>query len=118
MNLSKRKAFADDKINVTQTLKYVFGRIENSVEKGENTVYQNFLLSHSVFKIFLYQGLPCKEIWSDLPIPTQGDLLTPLGNKPFVNTVGKGEIARYEQFLLFPQCFLSVWITFCHFRQI
>ena len=21
------------------------------------------------------------------------------------NTVGKGEIARYEQFLLFPQCF-------------
>ena len=22
-----------------------------------------------------------------------------------VNTVGKGEIARYEQFLLFPQCF-------------
>ena len=22
------------------------------------------------------------------------------------NTVGKGEIARYEQFLLFPQCFL------------
>ena len=24
---------------------------------------------------------------------------------PFENTVGKGEIARYEQFLLFPQCF-------------
>ena len=23
----------------------------------------------------------------------------------FENTVGKGEIARYEQFLLFPQCF-------------
>ena len=23
------------------------------------------------------------------------------------NTVGKGEIARYEQFLLFPQCFLK-----------
>ena len=41
-----------------------------------------------------------------------------LGNKPFENTVGKGEIARNEQFLLFPQCFLPVWITFCHFRQI
>ena len=25
--------------------------------------------------------------------------------KPVGNTVGKGEIARYEQFLLFPQCF-------------
>ena len=27
--------------------------------------------------------------------------------KPVENTVGKGEIARYEQFLLFPQCFLK-----------
>ena len=25
--------------------------------------------------------------------------------KRLENTVGKGEIARYEQFLLFPQCF-------------
>ena len=25
--------------------------------------------------------------------------------KPVENTVRKGEIARYEQFLLFPQCF-------------
>ena len=31
--------------------------------------------------------------------------------------MGKGEIARNEQFLLFPQCFLPVWITFCHFHQ-
>ena len=38
----------------------------------------------------------------------------PLGNKPFENTVGKGEIARNEQFHLFPQCFLPIWITFCH----
>ena len=44
--------------------------------------------------------------------------LTPLGNKPFENIVGKGEIARNDQFLLFPQCFLPAWITFCHFRQI
>ena len=26
-------------------------------------------------------------------------------SKRVVNTVGEGEIARYEQFLLFPQCF-------------
>ena len=26
-------------------------------------------------------------------------------SKCLANTVGKGEIARYEQFLLFPQCF-------------
>ena len=30
------------------------------------------------------------------------------GNKPFENTVGQGEIARNEQFLLFTQCFLPV----------
>ena len=28
-------------------------------------------------------------------------------SKRVENTVGKGEIARYEQFLLFPQCFLE-----------
>ena len=44
--------------------------------------------------------------------------LTPLGNKPFENTVGIGETARNEQFLLFSQCFLSIWITCCHFCQI
>ena len=32
--------------------------------------------------------------------------------------LGKGEIARNVQFLLFPQCFLPVWKTFCHFQQI
>ena len=40
---------------------------------------------------------------------------TPLGNKPFENTVGKGEIARNEQFLLFPLCFLSILRTFLPF---
>ena len=43
--------------------------------------------------------------------------LTPLGNKPYENTVGKGKIAHNEQFLLFPQCFLPAWITCYHFRQ-
>ena len=33
------------------------------------------------------------------------------------NTVRKGEIARNEQFLLFTQCFLPFWRTFCHFYQ-
>ena len=32
----------------------------------------------------------------------------PWKNKPFENTVGKGEIARNKQFLLFTQCFLPV----------
>ena len=29
-------------------------------------------------------------------------------SKKVENTVGKGEIARYEQFLLFPQCFQNI----------
>ena len=40
------------------------------------------------------------------------------GKQPFENTVGKGEITRNEQFLLFAQCFLPLCITFFHFRQI
>ena len=52
---------------------------------------------------------------------THSHTMTPfdaLGDKPFENTVGKGEIAHNEQFLLFPQYFLPVWITFCRFRHI
>ena len=52
---------------------------------------------------------------------THSNAMTPFdapGNKPFENTVGKGEIARKEQFLLFPQCFLPVWITLFHFCEI
>ena len=33
------------------------------------------------------------------------------------NTVGKGEIARNEQFLLFPLCFLPVWRSFLSFSS-
>ena len=36
----------------------------------------------------------------------------------FRNTVGKGEIAHKEQFLLFPYCFLTFWKTFSHVYQI
>ena len=37
---------------------------------------------------------------------TSGSILTHEQRTAFENIVGKGEIARYEQFLLFPQCFL------------
>ena len=37
--------------------------------------------------------------------------------KSLLKTLGKGEIARNEQFLLFPQCFLPIWRTFCHFHK-
>ena len=41
---SKLKAFPDDKLNLAEKLKFVFGRIENIMGKGENAGYQHFLL--------------------------------------------------------------------------
>ena len=52
---------------------------------------------------------------------THFQIMTPFdapGKQAFWKHVGKGEIARNEQFLLFPQCFLPVWIAFYLFRQI
>ena len=40
--LTKLKAFADDKIIVTQRLKFILGRVENIVGKEENAGYQHF----------------------------------------------------------------------------
>ena len=62
-----------------------------------------------------------ESAYYDLWCKTHSHTMTPFdapGNKPFENTVEKGEIAHNEQFLLFPLCFLIVWITFFHFRQI
>ena len=38
--------------------------------------------------------------------------------KSFENTVGKEEIVRNEQFLLFPQCFLPIHRDFCLSHEI
>ena len=42
--LFKLKAFADDKINVTEKLRFVFARVENILGKGENARNKHFLL--------------------------------------------------------------------------
>ena len=45
---------------------------------------------------------------SGLTLSQTSSVFTCLQYKAFENTVGKGEIARNEQFLIFPQCFLPV----------
>ena len=50
LDWSKLKALADDKINVTEKVKYVLGRAENIVGKGENAGYQHFLLFLACFQ--------------------------------------------------------------------
>ena len=56
----------------------------------------------------------CKNL-TCYPFPKQALVFTCLQYKSFKNTAGKGEIARNEQFLLFPQCFLPVWRAFLPF---
>ena len=52
----KLQAFADDKSNVTQNLKFVLGRVENIVGKGENAGYQHFLLILQCFQKPSFSG--------------------------------------------------------------
>ena len=45
-------------------------------------------------------------------------VLTCLQYKSFENTVAKGEIARKEQFILFPKCFLLFWRNLRHVHRL
>ena len=68
--------------------------------------------------VMLSQGYPTPNLLFSELFPKQAVVFTCLHYKSFENTVGKGEIARHEQFLLFPQRFLPFWRTLCHFHQI
>ena len=57
LDWSKFKSLADDKINVTQNLKFVLGRIENILGKEENAGYQYFLLFPQCFQNACFSGL-------------------------------------------------------------
>ena len=60
LDWSRFKALADDKINITKQVKFVFERVESIVGKGENAGYQHFLL----FPQFLQKGLFLKVVKS------------------------------------------------------
>ena len=55
--MSKLKAFADAKINVTQKLKFVYGKIVNIVGKGEIADNQYLLILPQCFRKFSFSGL-------------------------------------------------------------
>ena len=50
LDQSNFKDFADDKINVTNKMNFVMGRVENIVGKGGNAGYQHFLLFSQCFQ--------------------------------------------------------------------
>ena len=56
LELTKLKVFADDKKDVIEKLKFVLGRVENIVGKGENAGYQHFLL---FLQSFQKVSFPC-----------------------------------------------------------
>ena len=70
----------------------------------------NFKFSHNVFCAILYLKIL-------KPFPKQALAFTCLQDKSFENTVGKGETAHNEQFLLFPTVFLPILRVFCHFHH-
>ena len=49
LDVTKLKAFADNKIKVTKMTISLYERVENYVGKGENAVYQHFLLFPQCF---------------------------------------------------------------------
>ena len=53
LDCSKLKAFAGEKINVNHKVKFLLGRIETIVGKGENTRYQHFLFCPLCFLPYL-----------------------------------------------------------------
>ena len=104
----------------------MFRRQLMSIVLGKSLKYQEISPLISMFPqvMYLYQAccpsfgfvLVCKDflcvdIFQDLinPFPKQPWFFTRLLYKSFENTMGKGEIARNEQFLLFPQCFLPIF---------
>ena len=71
------KAYADDKINVTEKLKFVLERAENIVGKGENASYQHFLLFPQCFQKASYTGfLKVGSKWERVNnIPDCGEII-------------------------------------------
>ena len=80
--------------------------------KGEIARYEQFLLFPQCFQKACFPGASKGVIvWEWLkPFPKKPLLLT-ISSTGLENTVGKEEIDHNEQYLFFPQCFLTFWRT-------
>ena len=67
LDYSRLKAFAGNKINVNQKLKFDIGRLENNMGKGEHASYQHFLLFQQCFQKAASSGsLKVGTVWQRL----------------------------------------------------
>ena len=80
LDRSKMKAHADDKINVNQKLRFVLGRVENILGKGENAGYQHFLIFPQCFRRLLKVVIEWLKVF---PIPKTALVFTCLQYKSF-----------------------------------
>ena len=56
LGMSKFKASTDNKFGMDEIKEFVFERVENIVRKGENAVYQHFLVFLQCFERLLTLG--------------------------------------------------------------
>ena len=64
LDVTKLKAFADDKLNMGKMTISLFERVENTVVKGENAGYQYFLLFPQCFpKPSSLRSLKVGTVW-------------------------------------------------------
>ena len=132
------------KINVYMFCIVQLQSSENSVGIRRNFPNKQFPFSHSVFYPFrelvnhhfhqiLNDHLKTLSVWKSLKIcslgkgltlthtilsPTQSQILTTLGKKPFEYIIGKEENAGNQHFLLFPPCFYLSKYNFQFFSHI
>ena len=104
--MSILEVFAEDNVKLLAV-----EMLENIVGKGENA---GFSFSQNIFKGFLLT-FPKPQILNTCKLKGfahyyfKFDKSGRMFSKRVKNTVGKGEIARYEQFLLFPLCFQKTY---------
>ena len=90
-----------------------------SLIDNRKSLFESNYISFSAVQKFRVRIIAVNSATISLkPFSRQALVFTCLQYKFFEKAVGKGEIARNEQFLLFPQRFLPLCRTFHHFHGI
>ena len=121
------KQSADDNFNFDENIRKFSKWVENTVGKGEIARYEQFLLFPQCFQKACFPGASKGVIAWEWVNPFVNGKFKTSKLKEFAddnlkfddndrkfskwveNTVGKGEIAHNEQFLLFPRCFQKTY---------
>ena len=105
LDSSKLIVFADDNFKFDKNGKKLSKGVENIVGKREIARYQQFLLFPVFSKGFFPGASKGVIVWKWVyPLLHRYSFKYINNRLLFENIVGKGEIARNEQFLLCPQC--------------